>query len=137
MGFTVQISDIERAQLAAILGMLGSDAVGERDNAARLAEKFRRKYGATWLELLTPPPRTAPQPDPAPAPHPAADPAAPSWAPPGAKRDTSPPPPEPPPAAAPAPQPALHEKWTDTWMFAVAWIGGWLTLLFAAKALFF
>jgi hypothetical protein len=46
------LSEGERKRLAAILGMLGSDAPGERDNAARLAEQFRRQHGLTWTELL-------------------------------------------------------------------------------------
>ena len=50
------IRDASGHLTAAILGMLGSDAPGERDNAARLAERFRRQHDTTWLELLTPPP---------------------------------------------------------------------------------
>ena len=46
------MTDTERKRLAAILGMLGSDAVGERDNAARLAEQFRKQQGLTWAEML-------------------------------------------------------------------------------------
>jgi hypothetical protein len=46
------ITDAERARLAAILGMLGSDHAGERDNAARLAEHFRREWGMTWDDLF-------------------------------------------------------------------------------------
>jgi hypothetical protein len=42
----------ERKRLAAILGMLGSRSAGERDNAARLAEEFRRQHGMTWGELV-------------------------------------------------------------------------------------
>jgi hypothetical protein len=60
----------ERKRLTSILGMLGSNAVGERDNAARLAEHFRREHGLTWAELLNlptapvaaPAPRAAPEP---------------------------------------------------------------------------
>jgi len=42
-----------RHQLAAVLGMLGSSAAGERDNAARQAERIRRQLGLTWQELLS------------------------------------------------------------------------------------
>jgi hypothetical protein len=59
----------ERKRLTSILGMLGSNAVGERDNAARLAEHFRREHGLTWAELLNlpiapvaAPPRPTPEP---------------------------------------------------------------------------
>ena len=45
----------DRKRLAAILGMLGSNASGERENAARLAEQFRRHYGLTWADLLAMP----------------------------------------------------------------------------------
>ena len=48
------MTDHERHQLAAILAMLGSDAAGERDNAARLAEAFRRKRGLEWIEIIIP-----------------------------------------------------------------------------------
>jgi hypothetical protein len=47
------MTDADRKRLTAILGMLGSDAEGERDNAARLAEQFRRQHGLTWDELLS------------------------------------------------------------------------------------
>lgn len=46
------MTDAERQRLAAILGMLGSEHQGERDNAARQAEAFRKKHGLTWEELL-------------------------------------------------------------------------------------
>jgi hypothetical protein len=72
------LTPAERQRLVALLGMLGSDHAGERDNAAKLAEKFRRQYGLTWADLLNlqaapapeppkpPPPRPEPQPDPFP-----------------------------------------------------------------------
>jgi len=44
------MTDAERQRLAAILGMLGSNSAGERDNAARLAEQFRRQHGLSWQE---------------------------------------------------------------------------------------
>lgn len=65
--------------------MLGSDHAGERDAAARQAEKFRRKHGLTWAELL------ALQPEPRPVPEP---PAQAAWTPP------APPPPSPAPQTA-------------------------------------
>ena len=73
------ITPAERQRLIALLGMLGSDRPGERDNAAKLAETFRRRYGVTWAELLNlqaapEPPR---QPPPPPRPQPKARPAAP------------------------------------------------------------
>jgi hypothetical protein len=46
------MTDAERQRLAAILGMLGSEHQGERDNAARQAEAFRKKHGLSWAELL-------------------------------------------------------------------------------------
>jgi hypothetical protein len=42
----------ERKRLVGILGMLGSNSAGERDNAARLAEELRRQHGATWADLV-------------------------------------------------------------------------------------
>jgi hypothetical protein len=35
-----------------MLGMLGSDHIGERDNAAQLIEQFLRQRGLTWPDLL-------------------------------------------------------------------------------------
>ena len=48
------MTDHDRRQLAAILAMLGSDAAGERDNAARLAEAFRRRHGLEWAKIISP-----------------------------------------------------------------------------------
>jgi hypothetical protein len=71
------LSASDRKRLAAILGMLGSDQPGERNNAANLAEKFRRDHNLTWAELLALSPvteqplnpfQTSPQP-PQPQPH--------------------------------------------------------------------
>jgi len=45
-------NDAERATLAKILGMLGSDHQGEREQAAVQAERLRKKLGITWQELL-------------------------------------------------------------------------------------
>jgi hypothetical protein len=47
---------VDREKLAQVLGMLGSDFAGERDNAARLAEKLRRESGLTWQQILAPAP---------------------------------------------------------------------------------
>jgi hypothetical protein len=46
------ISAIDRIRLESMLGMLGSDHVGERDNAAKLIEQFLRKRGLTWPQVL-------------------------------------------------------------------------------------
>jgi hypothetical protein len=46
------ISAIDRIRLESMLGMLGSDHVGERDNAAKLIEQFLRRRGLTWPEVL-------------------------------------------------------------------------------------
>jgi hypothetical protein len=54
---------------------LGNNAAGERDNAARAAEKFRQQHSLTWADLLAMPPvppepivipETAPPPPPEP-----------------------------------------------------------------------
>ena len=34
--------------------MLGSDYLGERENAARVVEKLRAKLGLSWDELIVP-----------------------------------------------------------------------------------
>jgi hypothetical protein len=34
--------------------MLGSDHPGERDNAARTAERLRKEFGLTWGNLIIP-----------------------------------------------------------------------------------
>jgi hypothetical protein len=59
---SVTIATPERKRLAAILGMLGSNSPGERDNAARMAESFRRLHNLTWDELVTLPPEAIPEP---------------------------------------------------------------------------
>lgn len=46
------ISPSDRQTLARVLGMLGSSNPGERENAARLAERLRRSSGLSWAELL-------------------------------------------------------------------------------------
>jgi hypothetical protein len=69
----MDMTDNDRRKLAAILGMLGSASAGERDNAARAAERLRRQMGATWDDMLGPqvvPVPPAPQPQPASPPPP-------------------------------------------------------------------
>lgn len=75
----------ERKRLTSILGMLGSNAAGERDNAARLAEHFRREHGLTWAELLNLPTSPVAVPAPPPPPRPPAEP--PAWVPPKSAPD--------------------------------------------------
>jgi len=50
------MSPAERARLARILGMLGSEHDGERAAAGLQAEAFRKRHGLTWAQLLTLPP---------------------------------------------------------------------------------
>jgi hypothetical protein len=45
---TADLSPDTRRMLAGVLGMLGSDHVGERDVTARLAEWIVRSAGLTW-----------------------------------------------------------------------------------------
>jgi hypothetical protein len=106
------MTEADRKRLIAILGMLGSNAVGERDNAARLAEEFRRKHGLSWADLLAATP-SAPQP----APSPPSPPKPPEWA-------QAPPPPKPweprPPAGSPLRLWLRDKQWVP-----LAWaIGG-------------
>jgi hypothetical protein len=46
------ISTVDRLGLTALLGRFGSSHVGERDDAARLLEQFRRQRGLNWAGLL-------------------------------------------------------------------------------------
>jgi hypothetical protein len=39
-------------KLVKVLGMLGSDHAGERDNAARLATQILKDAGLTWYDVL-------------------------------------------------------------------------------------
>jgi hypothetical protein len=71
MNATQRLSAVDRKRLASLLGMLGSNAAGERDNAARLAEQFRREHGLTWADLLTPEPEPIPLLQPSPSKPPA------------------------------------------------------------------
>jgi hypothetical protein len=44
----------ERDKLARLLGMLGSDHLGEVANAGRLADKLVRSAGLTWPDIIAP-----------------------------------------------------------------------------------
>jgi len=62
----MMIFTVDRLRLAALLGMLGSSHVGERENAAQLVEQFRRQRRLNWTDLLARRPRedgARPQPD--------------------------------------------------------------------------
>jgi preprotein translocase subunit SecF len=43
---------IDRARLAALLGILGSKFDSEVVNAARMAERLRHKAGLTWRDII-------------------------------------------------------------------------------------
>jgi len=61
------MTSAERAKLARILGMLGSEYAGERAAAGLQAEAFRKLHGLTWAQLLALPPvdvvEVAPEPE--------------------------------------------------------------------------
>lgn len=44
-----------RSRLTKLLGMLGSDHQGERDNAALAAHKLVKQHGLTWEAVVMPP----------------------------------------------------------------------------------
>ena len=48
----MEMSSADRAKLARILGMLGSEHAGERASAALQAEAFRKRHGMTWEEMI-------------------------------------------------------------------------------------
>lgn len=50
----MSMSPADLTKLAGVLGMLGSDHAGERDNAARLANRLVRGKGLEWADLLAP-----------------------------------------------------------------------------------
>jgi hypothetical protein len=54
---------LDRVRLARVLGMLGSDHSGERDNAARLAHTMVREAGLRWDQVVVP---ALPEPEAAP-----------------------------------------------------------------------
>ena len=76
------MTEPERRRLARILGMLGSEHEGERQNAARQAETFRKRHGLTWEGMLSLTPNEAQRPawaPPEPPPAPPKSGAAPPW----------------------------------------------------------
>jgi predicted restriction endonuclease len=46
------VTPLNKEQLARLLGMLGSNAIGERANAASLADRMVREAGLSWFEIL-------------------------------------------------------------------------------------
>lgn len=46
------LNSADRTRLAKLLGMLGSDHPGERDNAARAANDFIKRKGITWHDAI-------------------------------------------------------------------------------------
>jgi hypothetical protein len=54
MAEAVAIAGDKITLLIKLLGMLGSDQAGERDNAARKVHELVRAAGMTWEELLRP-----------------------------------------------------------------------------------
>jgi hypothetical protein len=50
------LTPAERRRLANLLGRLGSDHAGERDNAAVMAHRLIQTKGMTWSEVIDPPP---------------------------------------------------------------------------------
>jgi hypothetical protein len=46
------VTPLNKEHLARLLGMLGSNAIGERANAASLADRMIRKAGLTWLQVI-------------------------------------------------------------------------------------
>lgn len=51
-----------RRRLAQLLGLLGSDHAGERDNAGRMAHALVRSHGLTWLDVIGAPALPEPEP---------------------------------------------------------------------------
>jgi len=85
----------DRAKLARILGMLGSEFEGERASAALQAEAFRKRHAMTWEEMLA---------------RPAVEVVVePVWTPPEPPRPTW----TPPPAAPPPPPPVTEWEFID------------------------
>jgi hypothetical protein len=54
MTAVVMLPPADRDKLAKLLGMLGSDHPGERDNAAVAADRLVRQRGLTWPDVLQP-----------------------------------------------------------------------------------
>ena len=59
------LTEADRDRLAKLLGLLGSDHLGERDNAARAAHRLVQQHGITWFDIIIPgvPPPDADQDD--------------------------------------------------------------------------
>ena len=55
MSATAELPPPDRAKLAKLLGMLGSDHAGERDAAGLAAHRLLQRRGLTWPAVLTPP----------------------------------------------------------------------------------
>jgi hypothetical protein len=53
---TAALTPAERKRLANLLGRLGSDHPGERDNAGVMAHRLVRTKGLSWPEIIDPPP---------------------------------------------------------------------------------
>lgn len=65
----MMLSPSDRSRLIGLLGMCGSDHIGERANAASLADKFLRERRLSWANVVLPnvaplvqTPRPAPSP---------------------------------------------------------------------------
>jgi hypothetical protein len=56
----VALDPDKRAHLIKLLGMLGSNFAGERENAGKMADELVRAAGTTWREILTPKEGSAP-----------------------------------------------------------------------------
>jgi hypothetical protein len=59
---TTALSPADRARLTKLLGMLGSDHPGERDNAGVAAHRLIQSKGLAWADILATAPAAAPQP---------------------------------------------------------------------------
>ena len=51
----VTLSSSTTTTLIKLCGMLGSDHIGERANAALMADKLVRSAGLTWSDIIVPP----------------------------------------------------------------------------------
>jgi hypothetical protein len=52
---TAPLTSTERKRLADLLGRLGSDHPGERDNAGVMAHRLIKTRGLSWPEIIDPP----------------------------------------------------------------------------------
>ena len=125
------MTSADRAKLARILGMLGSEHAGERASAALQAEAFRKRHAMTWEEMLALPAVevvVVMKPDPAMAAQQA------QWAAEDAARKArwtapEPPPPRPPPRPARKQQPPPPPNPVNLNIFTVAVLIGTPVLL--------